>query len=85
MKPKEKAKELLDQFLLLQESIEWGNNELKKEAGLIYDKNEDEYDYYYYNLAKASAQKAVQLVLSTDLYSEDKDYWIRVYKQIEKL
>ena len=85
MKPKEKAKELLDQFLLLQESIEWGNNELKKEAGLIYDKNEDEYDYYYYNLAKASAQKAVELVLSTHLYSEVKDYWINVYEEIKKL
>ena len=39
-KAKEKAIEIVDKFLLLQETIEWGNEVLKEEAGLIYIKNE---------------------------------------------
>jgi hypothetical protein len=35
--------------------------------------------------AKNCASIAVELVLSTDLYSEDSDYWVSVYEEIKKL
>jgi hypothetical protein len=37
------------------------------------------------HLAKLNSLMGVKLVLSTDLYSEDRDFWINVYDKIEKL
>jgi hypothetical protein len=34
------------------------------------------------NLARLNSTIAVKLVLSTDLYSSDRDYWIQVYEHI---
>ena len=47
MTAKEKAKELVGKLSALQLKIEWGNSKLKIEAGLIYEKNNIEYNNYY--------------------------------------
>jgi hypothetical protein len=36
-----------------------------------------------FDTAKQCASIAVELILSTDLYSEDADFWINVYEQIK--
>ena len=38
-----------------------------------------------FETAKQCASIAVELVLSTDLYSEDRDFWIMVCEKLEKL
>lgn len=81
MTTKEKAKELVDKYCNLQEKIEWGNDELKQNASLIYEKNNVEYDKYYYELAKQSALIAVnELIKETG-----SKYWYDVKLEIEKL
>ena len=97
MTPKEKAKELVDKLLVLQEKIEWGNNKLKTEAGLIYEKNNLEYNKYYDELAKQSALIAVDEILKITCLkdfdykkyfndnSEFINYWQEVKQEIEKL
>jgi len=93
MTPKETAKQVFDKYLQLQELIEWGNNDLKKEAGLIYEKNNIEYDNYYNELAKQSALIAVNYIITsnphsnpfnTDVHST-MDYWQEVMCEIKKL
>ena len=37
------------------------------------------------DLAKLNSLMGVKLVLSTDLYSEDRDFWIMVCEKLEKL
>ena len=37
------------------------------------------------DLARLNSLMGVKLVLSTDLYSEDRDFWIMVCEKLEKL
>jgi hypothetical protein len=90
MTPKEKAEELVDKYSNLQEKIEWGNDELKQNAGLIYEENNVEYDKYYYELAKQCALIAVDEIIKNDKENYGTDgfvvnYWEEVKKEIEKL
>ena len=93
MTPKETAKELFDKYLQLQELIEWGNDDLKEEASLIYEKNNIEYNKYYNELAKISSLIAVNYIITSNPHSNPfntsitstMDYWIEVKKEINKL
>jgi len=86
MTAKEKAKELVGKLSALQLKIEWGNSKLKIEAGLIYEKNNIEYNNYYDELAKQSALIAVdEIINNLPLISEIQEYWQEVKQEIEKL
>lgn len=90
MKPKEKAKELFNNYVLIQESIEWGNEELHTEAIIMYEKNNDEYTKYYKELAKQSSLIAVDEILNPKAFLisiplADVKYWQEVKQEIEKL
>ena len=64
MTAKEKALDIIVRYFTLQETIEWGNDELKEETNFMYVENQFEYDSYYYKLAKASALMYVNDVLN---------------------
>ena len=88
MTPKEKAKELVDYFYNLQEKIEWGNDDLKKEAGDIYEKNNIYYEEFYKELSKQSALKVVNEILEAQFVSiklHEIEYWENVRREIKKL
>jgi hypothetical protein len=72
MKTKEKALELVSKY-----------RDLTEECNCL------EYSCVCFTMfdfkAKQCALIAVNLVLSTDLYSMDRDFWINVYEEIEKL
>jgi hypothetical protein len=88
MKPKDKAKELVDYFYNLQEKIEWGNDDLKKEAGDIYEKNNIYYEEFYKELSKQSALKVVnEIIYETQFEVPNirQKYWLTVKHEIEKL
>lgn len=88
MIPKEKAKELVDYFYNLQEEIEWGNDDLKKEAGDIYEKNHMYYEDFYKELSKQSAFKVVYEILNSNminLHLHQMKYWENVKRKIKKL
>lgn len=84
MTPKEKAKELFNNYVLIQESIEWGNEELHTEANIMYEKNNDEYTKYYKELAKQSALISVDECLKCCIGSHVK-FWKEVKEEINKL
>lgn len=87
MEAKEKAKELVETFYKLQENIDWGNENAKKEAGIIYENNKVDYEEFYRKLAKESALICVDETLKTigsDIFFEYK-YWQEVKFEIEKL
>ena len=84
MTPKEKAKDLIERYLTLQEIIEWGNDEVKLETTLVYIENQEEYDNYYSNLAKQSALISVNEILNLlNPKSIEYKYWDEVELEIE--
>jgi NAD+--asparagine ADP-ribosyltransferase len=88
MTAKDKAKELVDYFYNLQEKIEWGNDDLKKEAGDIYEKNNIYYEEFYKELSKQSALKVVNEILEAQFVSiklHEIEYWKNVKREIKKL
>lgn len=85
MTPQEKAKDLLDKLSVLQEKIEWGNSKLKTEAGLIYEKNNIEYNEYYDELAKQSALIAVdEVIKALEEHKWQNRHIIDEYEQLKK-
>jgi hypothetical protein len=89
MKAKDKAIDLYNNYILIQESIDWGCEKLREEAGIIYHKNNDEYDEYYKQLAKQSALITVNEILNdipdNDIHNSRIDFWKDVKIEIEKL
>ena len=86
MKPKEKAIDLTQRFLSIQELVEWGNDDLKEETELIYSQNEIEFDNYYQGLAKQSALISVTEILNMlNPTSIEYEYWEEVEFEINKL
>ena len=84
MTAKEKALDIIVRYFTLQETIEWGNDELKEETNFMYVENQFEYDSYYHKLAKASALMYVNDVLNLDCGDAiDKDYYEEVQQEIE--
>jgi len=96
MTPKELAKELVDKYANLAESIEWTDKETLKKAEKLNDKLGTDVLIYWNELAKQSALIAVDEILKSlsqvkwiDEESIDFtsffDYWQEVKQEIEKL
>lgn len=87
MKAKEKALKLVENFYNIQGSIDWGDEDSRKEAGIIYENNKVDYEQFYRNLAKQSAIIAVDEILETYKQSLNlsSEYWQEVKNEIEKL
>jgi len=84
MEAKVKAKELVDYFYNLQEEIEWGNDDLKKEAGDMYEKNHMYYEDFYKELSKQSALKVVdEMINNIPLISDIQNFWKEVKQEIK--
>jgi hypothetical protein len=92
--PKEKAKELVNDFINFQNDIEWGNEDLNHEMEVLYNKNENEYEIYWKQLSKLSSLKVVNEVLTLLNLYHDQDckinntkiaYYEEVKQEIEKL
>jgi hypothetical protein len=90
MTPQEKAKELVDKYYQLAESIEWSDNETMAKAEKFNDDLGSDVFRYWTELAKKSALLAVDDVL--DDYEQfpykvqlGKDYWNEVKQEIENL
>lgn len=91
--PKEKAEELVNDFINFQNDIEWGNEDLNHEMEVLYNKNENEYEIYWKQLAKLSSLKVVNEVLTLLNLYHDQDchinntkigYYEEVKQEIEK-
>ena len=91
MTPKEKAKQLVDKYYQLAESIEWTDQETSKKAEKLNDDLGTDVLIYWNELAKQSALIAVDEILEMDLpiLEEDADkfydYWQEVKQEIEQL
>ena len=91
MTPKEKAKQLVDKYYQLAESIEWTDQETSKKAEKLNDELGTDVLIYWNELAKQSALIAVDEILEMDLpiLEEDADkfydYWQEVKQEIEQL
>lgn len=83
MTPQKKAKELINKYFEIAESIEWTTNEeTLVKAEKLNDELGDEVLIYWHNLAKKSALIAVDLILS-EFYADD--FYIEVKHEINKL
>jgi hypothetical protein len=97
MKPKEKAKELVDNFYQLAENIEWTtDNETKEKSGKFNEELGNDVLIYWNELAKQSALIAVdeiyklKLIIGQHLEDiENKEnyysYWEEVKQEIQLL
>ena len=93
MTPKEKAEQLVANFLHIQESIDWTDNEnMLIEFRDMNEKHSEEISVYWKELAKQCALIAVdEVLLETDdnydsLHASDRRiYWQNVKQEIEKL
>jgi hypothetical protein len=90
MTPQQKAKELVDKYYQLAESIEWSDNETMVKAEKFNDDLGSDVLTYWNELAKKSALSAVDEVL--DDYEQfpykvqlGKDYWNEVKQEIQNL
>ena len=87
MKPQEKAKELVDKYYKLAESIEWTDNETSVKAEKFNDELGTDVLRYWNELAKTSALLAVDEMLN-EYWSHDtsrRDWWQEVKQEIKKL
>ena len=93
MTPKEKAKELVDNFYQLAENIQWTNDDEKKEKSEKFnDELGNDVLIFWNELAKQSALIAVDEILSNDGFSSSIlewdifiSYWQEVKHEIQKL
>ncbi len=84
MKPQEKAKELVDKYYQLAESIEWSDNETMVKAEKFNDDLGSDVFTYWNELAKKSALFAVDEVLKECSW-EQTGFWMSVKQEIENL
>jgi hypothetical protein len=84
MTPQEKAKELVDKYYQLAESIEWSDNETMAKAEEFNDDLGSDVLTYWNELAKKSALLAVDEVLKECSW-ELTGYWMSVKQEIENL
>ena len=93
MTPKEKAKELVDKYYQLAESIEWTDKQTSEKAEKFNDELGSDVLKYWNELSKQSALIAVDEILNENSIREgDNDeiityepYWLKVKQEIEKL
>ena len=93
MRPKEKAKELVDRFYNLQSSIAWTtNDELKRQASIFNDELGEDVEIYWDKLAKQTAVIAVDEIIDIAYWEymetmggQEKDYWNEVKQEIINL
>lgn len=93
MTPKEKAKELIEKYYQLGESIEWTtDNEIKEKAEKFNDELGADVLTYWNKLAKESALIAVNEIINCDSFfktledtKEFTKYWYEVQQEINKL
>lgn len=89
MTPKEKAKELVDKYLQISESIDWTDEENYKKAEDFNNQLGNDVIKYWNELAKQSALIAVDELIEeayfTDGYYDRQEYWEEVKQEIEKL
>jgi hypothetical protein len=82
MTPQQKAKELVDKYYQLAESIEWSDNETMVKAEKFNDDLGSDVLTYWNELAKKSALFAVEQLIENDFID---DYWFQVKQEIENL
>ncbi len=88
MTPKEKAKELVDNFYQLAENIEWTNdNETKQKSEKFNDELGNDVLIFWNELAKQSALIAVDEILNQFTWSPSNgtSYWKEVKQEIKNL
>jgi len=85
MKAIDKAKELVDKYANLAESIEWTDKETSKKSEKFNDELGTDILIYWNELAKQSALIAVDTVLWMASHYATIDYWNEVKQEIEKL
>lgn len=86
MIPQEKAKELVNKYYQLAQSIEWTDQETSVKAEKFNDELGNDVLIYWNELAKQSALIAVEYCLLTAKYMpETMKYWNEVKQEIEKL
>ena len=87
MTPKEKAKQLVDKYYQLAESIEWTDQETSKKAEKLNDDLGTDVLIYWNELAKQSALIAVDEIITNRnrIKGIDKLYWQEVKQEIEQL
>jgi hypothetical protein len=87
MKPQEKAKELVDKYYELAESIEWSDNETMVKAEKFNDDLGSDVLTYWNELAKKSALVSVDEILGEywSHNTERRDWWKQVKHEIENL
>jgi hypothetical protein len=89
MTPQEKAKELVDKYANLAESIEWTDKETSKKSEKFNDELGTDILIYWNELAKQSALIAVDEIVIAMVKVEVRNpynvYWDRVKQEIEKL
>ena len=93
MTPKEKAEQLVANFLHIQESIDWTDNEnMLIEFRDMNEKHSEEISVYWKELAKQCALIAVDEIIKADpilpcdIYGKSAlMYWNEVKQEIEKL
>jgi hypothetical protein len=94
MKAKDKAQDLINEYSILAESINWSNEDTQKKAEKYNDDLGEDVLYYWHELAKRSALIAVDEILEQfnyivfieDAYRETNiEYWHEVKHEINQL
>jgi len=86
MKAKEKAQDLINEYYILAESINWSNEDTQKKAEKYNDDLGEDVLYYWHELAKRSALIAVDEILGLIFLSQAEiNYWHEVKHEINQL
>ena len=92
MTAKEKAQDLINEYSILAESINWSNEDTQKKAEKYNDDLGEDVLYYWHELAKRSALIAVDMLIKENESIENivngglnKQYWMQVKHEINQL
>lgn len=92
MTPKDKAKELVDKYFQMSETIDWTDEENYKKAEEFNNQLGNDVLKYWNELSKKSALIAVDEIISIAYWEwmdsgggEEKNYWQEVKQEIQKL
>jgi tRNA A37 threonylcarbamoyladenosine synthetase subunit TsaC/SUA5/YrdC len=86
MTAREKAQDLINEYSILAESINWSNEDTQKKAEKYNDDLGEDVLYYWHELAKRSALIAVDEILGLMFLSQAEiNYWKEVKQEINQL
>ena len=92
MTAKDKAQDLINEYYILAESINWSNEDTQKKAEKYNDDLGEDVLYYWHELAKRSALIAVDMLIKENESIENivngglnKQYWMQVKHEINQL